>query len=117
MLSKYQGHLYVLLSSFFFATYGVWAKLLDPAMGTWSQGYIRGIIASIILLSLIIYYKKWIRIKIEDYKIFVIFALCCVLTVGPITYAVINTNVGIANLLFFTSYTVIQFILGILLLN
>lgn len=112
-----KGVLLVFLSSILFGSYGIWSVLAGKDFGVFFQGYIRALMVLLFLIPLCFYLKSWKEIERKDYKIFGLFSLFVVFTQAPLYYAFQNSGVGIASLVFFATYLIIQYIFGGLFLG
>ncbi|MDQ5957579.1 MAG: hypothetical protein QG614_554, partial [Patescibacteria group bacterium] len=115
-IKQIKGSLLVFLSSILFGSYGIWSVLVGKDFGIFFQGYIRALIVLAFLIPICIYFKSWVKIEKGDYKPLTIFSLFVVFTQAPLYYAFQNSGVGIASLVFFTTYLIIQYIFGYLYL-
>ncbi len=116
-MNKAYGISLILFSSFLFASYGVWAKLIGDGMDPFFQGWSRAVII-IIALAPILYYKKMIvPIERRDWKWFVIFLAFTSGTQAPLFYAFNHMDIGSATLLFFVSMLLTMYTVGFLFLG
>lgn len=109
---KLKGPLFIIFSSLFFSSYGIWSKLMSGFFGEFSQAWIRGLIITFILLVLGIVGKKFKKITKEDWPWFVVTALAGGLNQAPYYYAFEKLELGTATMLFYASLTIGGFFFG-----
>jgi drug/metabolite transporter (DMT)-like permease len=107
-----KGIIFILLSSLFFGSYGIWSKLMGENFGNYFQGWFRALVVILSLLPILIYRKELKKIAKSDHKWFGIVAFGAILSVGPYFYAFNYLNIGTATLLFYASLTICSFITG-----
>ena len=93
-----KGLLLILLSTIMFASYGVWSKLIGNSFGVFYQGWVRGLILSIILFPILYYTKQIVPIKKADWRWLIIFLIATSLTQAPLFYAFNHVDIGTGNL-------------------
>ncbi len=107
-----KGASLITISAVFFATYGIWSKLMIGTFGEFNQAVIK----AIILLSFIVPYavikKSFKKIKKQDFKWFLIIAAVGGLNQAPYYFGFEHLTVGTAALLFYTGLTLGAYILG-----
>ena len=102
-MQRTYGIVLILIASFLFASYGVWAKLIGDDMGVFFQGWSRGLIIAIALFPILYAKKLIVPIKREDRRWLIVFLLFTSLTQAPLFYAFTHMDIGSATLLFFVS--------------
>ncbi len=107
-----KGASLVTVSALFFATYGIWSKLMLGTFGEYNQATVK----AIILLSFIIPYafvsKTFKKINKRDYIWFFIIASVGGLNQAPYYFGFEHLTVGSATLLFYSGLTLGAYILG-----
>lgn len=103
----------VVLSSFFYASYGIWTKL----MGDFFQGYtasaLRCILVVAILLPAAITLRQLQPVNLRAnwrYMVGILIASSC--TWGPLYYAILHAGVGISLAVNYASYVIGSFLFG-----
>ncbi len=102
----------VILSAVFFATYGIWSKLMMGSFGEFNQATVKAVILLAVLIPVGWYFKWFKQIRQEDFKWFGIIALMGGLNQAPYFFGFEHLTVGTATLLFYLALTVGSFILG-----
>lgn len=103
----------IVLSSFFYASYGIWTKL----MGNFFEGYtasaLRSILVLVILIPIALVLHRFEPIKLKKnftYIIGLIIASCFIW--GPLYYAVLNAGVGLALTVAYANIVIGMFFFG-----
>ena len=105
----------VALSAVFFGSYGIWARLIGTDIGNFFQVYSRCAIILCILLPIGYFTHSLKPIAFKDWKWIAIYTLFGgLLTQIPYFYAFNILGIGSATLLFYASYTIVSFVLGVL---
>lgn len=112
MNNKLLGTSYVLLSAVFYASYGVWSRLMVGAFGEFSQAWTRGLLLLVVVLLLNIKLKFFRKIKRDDWKWFISIALAGGINQAPYFLGFEHLNIGTATLLFYASLVVGGYLLG-----
>jgi drug/metabolite transporter (DMT)-like permease len=103
----------VVLSSVFYASYGIWTKL----MGNFFQGYtasaLRSVLVLIILAPIAIYYRQLepIRIK-QNWRYIAGMVIASLFMWGPLYYAILHAGVGISLAINYASIVMGSFFFG-----
>lgn len=112
MTKNVRGLLFVLLSSVFFGSYGVWSRLIGEDFGVFFQGYTRAIIVILILIPIGLFSGSFKKVKKQDRIWFGVMVLFGMFTQAPIFYAYNHMDIGTAILLFYASMLVTMYIVG-----
>lgn len=112
-----KGTLLIFLSSLGFGSYGVWSKLIGTSLGTFFQGWTRGLVLSIILIPILIFKKEIIPIEKKDWGWLIVFLIFTSATQAPIFYAYTHMDIGSASLLFFVTMLLTMYIVGFIFLK
>lgn len=107
----------ILISSLFFASYGVWAKLIGDGMDPFFQGWSRAVIIILVLVPILWYKKLIVPIDRKDWRWFAIFLTFTSATQAPLFYAFTHMDIGSATLLFFVSMLLTMYTVGFLFLG
>jgi drug/metabolite transporter (DMT)-like permease len=103
----------IVLSSFFYATYGIWTKL----MGNFFEGYtasaLRSVLVLLILLVIALSYHKFEPINIKQNGRYIFGMLVASLfTWGPLYYAFLHAGIGIGLATNYASGVIFTFFFG-----
>ncbi len=108
------GSYYILLSSFFFGSYGVWAKLIGTSLDNFFQVWTRSLLILVIIIPIALITNQIKSVRRKDVKWITLFTVAGALTVAPIFYAFNTIGIGPATLLFYASLTIISYVSGVL---
>lgn len=103
----------VVLSSFFYASYGIWTKL----MGNFFEGYVasalRSVLVLIILVPIAVKYNKLEPLHIKrSWPLMVGMFIASLFTWGPLYYAILHAGVGISLAIAYASIVLGMFFFG-----
>jgi drug/metabolite transporter (DMT)-like permease len=107
-----KGVILIVLSSLFFASYGIWIRLIDGGFDIFFQGWTRGLLITIGILPFLFYKKLIVPIQKQDRFWFGLYLLASAFTTAPLFYAVTNMDIGAATLLFFVSMLLTMYLMG-----
>lgn len=110
--NKALGTNYILISALFYASYGVWSRLMVGAFGEFSQAWTRGLILLAVVLLLNLKMKFFKRIKKADWKWFIAIAMAGGINQAPYFLGFKHLTIGTATLLFYAALVVGGYILG-----
>ncbi len=110
--NQLRGSFWIIVSALFFATYGVWSKMMTGVFQEFNQAWIRGFIVSFVLLTIGFTTKKFKRIAKKDAPWFVLISLAGGLNQAPYYFAFQKLEIGTATFLFYASLTIGGFIFG-----
>ena len=108
---KVRGTGFILASALFYASYGVWSRLMANSFGEFSQAWTRGLVllvGTLILNSIFRFFKP---IKKKDWIWFGVIALMG-LNQAPYFYGFKYLNVGTATLLFYAALVIGGYLIG-----
>ena len=111
MKTEVKGIFYITLSSIFFGSYGIWAKLMSSSFGNFSQAWIRSLLILLILVPIGLYKKEFKKIERKDLIWFFLISLAS-LSAAPYFYAFHTMPIGTATLFFYTSLVITGYIFG-----
>jgi drug/metabolite transporter (DMT)-like permease len=103
----------IVLSSLFYASYGIWTKLLGNFFGGYTASALRSILVLIILLPAAFFLKKFEPLNLKEnwqYILGMIFASLFIW--GPLYYAVLHAGVGLALTVAYASIVIGMFFFG-----
>lgn len=103
----------VLLSSFFYASYGIWTKLMGNFFGGYTASALRSVLVLLILLPFAVFYRHFepIRIK-QNWPYIVGMIIASLFTWGPLYYAILHAGVGISLAIAYASIVIGSFFFG-----
>lgn len=106
----------VVLSSVFYASYGIWTRLMGNFFGGYTASALRSILVLCILLPIAITYKRleplnWRR----NWQYLAGMILASLLVWGPLYYAILHAGIGITSAVNYTGIVIGMFIFGWLL--
>lgn len=107
-----KGSTFIALSAFFYASYGIWTKLMTGFFAEFNQAWIRALLSLLILVPIGIIGKQFASIKKIDWPWFLVISLAGGLNQAPIFFGFSNLNIGTATLLFYTTLVMGSFIFG-----
>lgn len=110
--NQLKGSLSISLSALFFASYGIWSRLMAGFFGEFNQAWIRGVILVLILTIIGLTSHQFKKITKKDWRWFLLIAFSGGLNQAPYYYAFEKLEIGIATMLFYASLTVGGFIFG-----
>lgn len=115
--SRNRGIVLILLAALLLGSYGVWSRFLGNSFDAFSQGWIRAVIVSVILLPIVFYKKQLKFFSKKDLKWFAVFLITPSFTQAPIFYAYNHMDIGTATLLLFVSLLITMYCVGFLILK
>src|SRR5579864_2790117 len=87
----------IVLSSIFYASYGIWTTLMGNFFGGYTASALRSILILAILVPIALVYKQLGPVKWRKNRIYLIGMLLSSLFVwGPFYYAILHIGIGIA---------------------
>jgi drug/metabolite transporter (DMT)-like permease len=117
MNKKTLGTSYILISTLFYGSYGIWSRLMVGAFGEFSQAWTRGLLLLIVVLLLNWKLKFIKKIEMKDWKWFVVIALAGGINQAPYFLGFKHLTIGTATLLFYAALVVGGYILGKIFFN
>lgn len=117
MQDHQKGVILIFLSTIMFGSYGVWSKLMGDTFDVFYQGGSRAVIIGIVLLPVLLYKKQFVSIDRKDWKWLSVYLIFTIFTQAPLYYAFTHMDIGSASLLFFTSFILTMYIIGVLFLG
>lgn len=112
-LFNIRGSIYITISAFMFALYGVFLRQLEH-YDIFYQTYVKSFLIVLILLIIGTYQRSFKKIEQKDYGAYALVILFTVFSVAPITYAYRYLELGTASFLFYASLTIFSYIFGAL---
>ena len=111
------GPFILLASAFFYASYGIFSKIIAGNFEPFTQAWTRGIITLLCFLAFGFYKKLFIKIKKEDIKWYFIVGIIGSLAVAPTFYSLANLNLGTALFIQYAATVITSYLLGYLFLG
>jgi drug/metabolite transporter (DMT)-like permease len=106
----------VVLSSVFYATYGVWTRLMGEFFGGYSASAIRGIVVLLILTPTALAFRQLSKINWRhDWKYLVAMVAASTVVWGPLYYAILHAGIGITLTIAYAGIVIGMFFFGWLL--
>lgn len=106
------GSFYILISSLFFGSYGMWAKLIGGSLDNFYQVFARSIVVLAVLIPIGLLTKQFKKIHREDFKWYAIYSGAGMFTYAPYFYAFNVIGIGPATLLYYACLTIAAYIAG-----
>lgn len=107
-----KGTVYILISAIFYASYGVWSRLMGASFGEFSQAWTRGLFLLVVILVFNFKYRFLKRITKNDLPWFILIALAGGLNQAPYYFGFQHLQIGTATLLFYASLVVGGYIIS-----
>ena len=108
---KVKGAGFILMSAFFYASYGVWSHLMANYFGEFSQAWTRGLVLLVATLILNSIFKFFKPINKKDWRWFLVISLMG-LNQAPYFYGFKHLNVGTATLIFYAALLIGGYLIG-----
>ncbi len=103
----------VVLSSVFYASYGIWTALMGNFFGSFTASTLRCGIVTILLVVIAVLRKELQKINWRrDYKWFVVMLLSAGFVSGPLYYAILRGGIGVSLGLAYIGIVIGMFICG-----
>lgn len=107
------GASFVVLSSFFYASYGIWTKLLGNFFDGYTAASIRSVIVVLIMLVVAFIYHKFEPLNVKKNWLYIIgMIIGSLFTWGPLYFAILQAGVGISLAVCYASIVIGMFVLG-----
>ena len=103
----------VVLSSIFYASYGIWATLMGNFFGSFTASALRCTLVTILLYVVAVSRKELQKINWRrDYKWFLVMLVSAIFVSGPLYYAVLRGGIGVSLGLNYIGIVIGMFICG-----
>lgn len=112
MSHSFKGTTYIAISAFFFASYGIWIRLMHGTFSPFNQAWSRGLFLATLLIISGIVTHQFSRIKRQDYPWFMLIALCGGLNQTPYYFGFEHLPIGTATLLFYVALVIGGYLVG-----
>ncbi len=107
-----KGTVYILISAIFYASYGVWSRLMSASFGEFSQAWTRGLFLLVVILVFNFKYRFLKRMTEKDLPWFILIALAGGLNQAPYYFGFQHLQIGTATLLFYASLVIGGYIIS-----
>lgn len=107
-----KGSLLVAISALMFGSYGVFARYFE-SYPVFYQTFVRCLIITVVFAVYGLLKKQFKKIEKKDLNWFIIILIFTNFTVAPIVYAFQKLQIGTASFLFYASFTVFTYLLGL----
>ena len=112
------GATLVVLSSFFYASYGIWTKLMGNFFGGYTASALRSVLVLAILIPIVVVSRKWEPINWQKSWMHILGLVFFSFFIwGPLYYAILNAGVGLALTVAYASIVISMFFFGWLFAN
>lgn len=101
-----KGVVYILISAVFYASYGVWSRLMGSSFGEFTQAWTRGLFLLVVILILNSKFKFLKKFGKKDLPWFMLIALAGGINQAPYYFGFQHLQIGTATLLFYASLVV-----------
>lgn len=106
----------IVLGSFFYASYGIWTKLIGNFMGGYTAAAWRSVLVIAMLVPIAIFYRKLEAIKFKQVWPYLIgMFLASLLIWGPLYFAILNAGIGLSLTVAYAAIVIGMFFFGWLL--
>jgi drug/metabolite transporter (DMT)-like permease len=107
------GATLVVLSSIFYASYGIWTKLMGDAFQGYSASALRSVMVLILLVPIALFFRRVepIRIK-QNWRYAAGMLVASLFTWGPLYYAILHAGIGISLAVAYTGIVIGSFVFG-----
>lgn len=108
----------MVLSSFFYASYGIWTKLMGDFFGGYTASALRSILVLLILIPIAAAYRKLQPINLkQNWKYIAGLLFTSIFIWGPLYYAILNAGISVSLTINYASIVIGMFFFGWLLLK
>ena len=107
----------ILVSAMLFGTYGIWSVIIGDDFGVFYQGWVRSLLVMLLMIPFMIWKKQFRRIERRDLKWLALPCFFAIFTQAPLYYAYNVTSISTATLIFYASYTVASYFIGVTLMK
>ncbi len=111
------GIFILLASAFFYASYGIFSKIIGNNFAPFTQAWTRGLITLIFFLIVCYYKKLFVKIQKEDIKWYFIVGIIGSLSLAPTFYSLAHLNIGTALFIQYAATVITSYILGAIFLH
>lgn len=103
----------VVFSSVFYASYGIWTKLMGEFFGGYTASALRSVLTLVILVPIAVAYRQMEPVKLRQNGRYLLGMIAAsFFTWGPLYYAILHAGVGISLTITYASYVISAFFFG-----
>lgn len=107
-----KGSILIIVSALFYASYGIWSKLMNGVFTEFNQAWTRALLLLIILIPFGILTRSFKKIKPKDFVWFAAVSLAGGLNQAPYFYGFKHLSIGTSTLLFYLMLIIGAYIIG-----
>lgn len=107
----------LLASAFFYASYGIFSKIIGHSFGPFTQAWTRSLISLIFLLIFGLARKQFVKIKANHLGWFFLIAITSSLSIAPSFYSFVYLRLGTALFIQYAATAVTGYLMGYFLLK
>src|SRR5258708_2859297 len=111
------GFLILLVSASFYASYGVFSKIIGSSFAPFTQAWTRGMVSLVCFTVFGLVTKSFIKIKKKDIKWFLLIWLVGALAIAPTFYSLANLHIGTALFIQYAATVITSHLVGVFFLN
>lgn len=106
----------IVLSSLFYASYGIWTKLMGDSFGGYTASALRSVLVLVILVPITLRLRSFEPLKLqENWKYIVAMIVGSFFIWGPLYYSILHAGVGLALTVSYACIVIGMFLFGWLL--
>ena len=103
----------VILSSFFYASYGIWTKLMGDFFEGYTASALRSVLVLAMLLPIAFFYRHFEPVRIrQNWRYILGMFIASLFTWGPLYYAILHAGIGISLAISYASIVIGAFFFG-----
>lgn len=111
------GFFVLLSAAFFYASYGIFCKIIGNSFEPFTQAWTRGALTLVCFLILGFVTHSFTSFKRKDSKWLLIIGITAALSMAPTYYSLVNLHIGTALFIQYAATLITSYILGALLLH
>lgn len=111
------GIFILLASAFFYATYGIFSKIIGQSFAPFTQAWTRGFVTLLLLLVFGLATKQFVKIKMAHVWWYLLIGATSALSVAPSFYSFVYLHLGTALFIQYAATAVTGYLLGFFLLK
>lgn len=106
------GYGLILVASVFYATYGIWSRLMGDSFEPFYQAWVRSLIIMALMVPILLVTKAFRKIERRDWPALSVFIAFCVFTQVPLYYAYNHAPIGAVQLIFYSVFVIAAYVTG-----
>jgi len=112
------GVMLILISSFFYASYGIWTSLIGDFMGGYTASALRSFLVLAILIPVAVYFGKTEPLQLrQNGKLLILMTLASTLVWGVLYYSILNAGIGLSLAVNYAAITIGMMIFGAVMMS